>query len=159
MRYQAEAITEAARELGMSDVLVALPAAEAADLRRRADAHFLVPGDDWWWERVRNGYSYWSLSPGWNPMDVIAELCVDAPVWLMPLEDMDPGVFRAPMPHAVDILRFGIISEVAVVAENLDWMVMVNHHSGVFGAGDRVTARLRALKRKPGGHGGAIERH
>ena len=152
---RASEIKEAAIELGMDEVLVELPATEAAELRARVQNRFLIDGLDWWWERLKSGRSLWMGSRGWNPMDVISELCIEDSVWLMPIYDDNGEVFSAPMPWVVDILRGSSLDEFAVVASDLSWIVMVNHHDTVFGAGDRVISHLERLERRPGGGQGA----
>ena len=77
-------------------------------------------------------------------------------VWLMPIYDDNGEVFRAAMPCIVDILRHSALDEVAVVADDLSWMIMINHHNTFFGAGERVIARVERLMRMRGGKGERI---
>jgi hypothetical protein len=152
-------IAQAARDVGILGELIELVAPEAAAQRRRIEEAFLHPSLAWWWERLKSGRSYWNETPGWNPVDVIADLSVDGPVWLLPVYDDKGEVFRAPMPRVVDILRHSRIDEFAVVADDLSWILMINHHDALFGAGERVTSRFEALERRPGGKGGPTPKH
>lgn len=150
-------LTEAADELGIRELLTELPKHEAAAMRQRIEETFLVvPSYDWWWERMKAGRSFWSDAPGWNPTNVIAAFAASGPVWLMPIYDDKGEVFRAALPVVVDILRKSRLSEIAVVADDLSWMLIVNHHNAVFGAGERVTQHLAALEQRQGGNGGAL---
>jgi len=152
-------ITQAARELGIAAELIELAPPEAAGQRRRIEEAFLHPSLWWWWERLKSGRSFWSETPGWKPLDVIAQLCVPGPVWLLPVYDDKGEVFRAPMPRVVEILRRSRLDEFAVVADDLSWIMMINHHDALFGAGARVTSHFEALERQPGGRGGPVPQH
>ncbi len=151
-------ITKAASELGVSELLTELPKAEATELRQRIEAAFLVPSCDWWWERMKSGRSYWSETPGWKAIDVVAAFSATGPVWLMPVHDDKGEVFRVAMPVAVDILRQSKLDEFALVAGDLSWMLIINHHDAVFGAGERAIQHLLMLEQRAGGMGGPTTR-
>ena len=146
-------ITKAASELGVSELLTELPKAEATELRQRIEGTFLVPSYDWWWERMKSGRSYWSETPGWSPYNVLGAFSASGPVWLMPVYDDKGEVFRAAMPIAIDILRKSKFDEFALVADDLSWMLIVNHHDAVFGSGARAIEHLLALEQRAGGKG------
>lgn len=152
-------ITEAADELGVRELLTELPKDEAASMRQRIEETFLVtPSYDWWWERLKDGRSHWSEAPGWQAIDVVAAFSASGPVWLLPVYDDKGEVFRVAMPVAIDILRKSNLSEVALVADDLSWILMINHHDAVFGAGERAIDHLVALEQRAGGQGGPVVR-
>lgn len=152
-------IAEAADELGVTDLLTELPKDEAAAMRKRIEETFLVtPSYDWWWERLKEGRSFWSETPGWKAIDVIDAFSASGPVWLLPVYDDKGEVFRVAMPLAVNILRRSKLSEYALVADDLSWILIVNHHDAVFGAGERAIEHLLALEQRAGGQGGAVVR-
>lgn len=152
-------ITEAADQLGVRELLTELPKEEAAVMRRRIEDTFLVvPSYDWWWERLKDGRNHWSEAPGWKAIDVIAAFSASSPVWLLPVYDEKGEVFRVTMPVAVNILRQSKLDEVAFVADDLSWMLIINHHDAVFGAGPRAIEHLLALEQRAGGRGGAVQR-
>jgi hypothetical protein len=155
----ANRIKEAARDLGMTGALVQLSAADAAEARRRTEEQFLYPGLEWWFERLKSGRSFWGTSRGWNPVDEIAEMVVDAPVWLLPVYDDNGEVFLARMPCFIDILRRTSLDEYALVPPDLSWLLMVNHHDCLYGVGERVEAHLSRIKRRPGGNGVVVKNY
>lgn len=155
----ANRIKQAARDLGMTEAVVALSAADAAEARRRTEEQFLYPGLEWWSERLKSGRSFWSTARGRHPVDEIAEMVVDAPVWLIPVYDDDGAVFLARMPVFVDILRFDHLDEYALVPPDLSWLLMVNHHECLYGVGERIEPHLSRIKRRPGGNGAVVENY
>jgi hypothetical protein len=155
----ASRIKQAARDLGMTEAIVALPAADAAEARRRVEEQFLYPGLEWWFERLKAGRSFWSTSRGWYPVQEIAEMCVDAPVWLIPVYDDNGEVFQARMPVLVDILHDSNLDEFVLAPPDLSWLLMVNHHNCLYGVGERVEAHLARIKRRPGGNGAVVQNY
>lgn len=155
----ASRIKEAARDLGMTEAVVALSAADAAEARRRTEEKFLYPGLEWWFERLKSGRSFWSTSRGQHPVDEIAEMVVDAPVWLMPVYDDNGEVFLARMPYFVDILRHTSLDEYVLVPPDLAWFLMVNHHENLYGVGERVEPHFRQIKRRPGANGAVVKNY
>ena len=148
-------IRQAARDLGLTGALVDLPAAEAAEMRRRILAHFVYDPLDWWWTQLKSGRNYWNTSKGWHPLHDIAEMCVDEPVWLAP-NDPFGELFEARMPVFLDLLKKSLIDEYALVSRDLAWMLIVNHHDVLYGSGERVTDHLLRIAERPGSEGGAL---
>lgn len=152
-------ITEAADELGVGDLVTELPKDDAAATRRRIEETFLVTNYDWWWERLKSGYSFWSEAPSWKAIDAVAAFSGSGPVWLLPVYDDKGEVFRVAWPIAIDILRKSNLDEFALVADDLAWMLIINHHNGVFGSGARAIAHLKALEQRPDGQGAPTPRN
>jgi hypothetical protein len=145
----------AARDLGLTGALIDLPAAEAAEKRRRITAHFVYDPLDWWWAQLKSGRNYWNTSKGWHPLHDIAEMCVDEPVWLAPIDDLGE-LFEARMPVFLDLLKKSFIDEYALVSRDLAWLLIVNHHDVLYGSGERVTDHLLRIGQRPGSNGGAL---
>ena len=145
-------LRRAARELGLTGALFDLPAADAADVRRRVTAHFVYDPLDWWWQQLKSGRVYWNTSQGWDPLDEIAEMCVDEPVWLLP-NDPFGEAFEARMPVFVELLKKSRIDEYALVSRDLAWLLIVNHHDVLYGSGERVTEHMLRIEQRPGSKG------
>ena len=148
-------IRSAARDLGLTEALVDLPAAEAAEKRRRIVEHFIHPDESWWWDQLKSGRNYWNTSKGWHPLNDIAEMCVDEPVWLAPIDPFGE-VFEARMPVFVELLKKSLIDEYALVSRDLAWLLIVNHHDVLYGSGERVTDHLLRIAQRPGSAGGTL---
>ena len=143
----------AARDLGLTGALVDLPAAEAAEKRRRITAHFVYDPLDWWWDQLKSGRNYWNTSKGWHPLNDIAEMCVDEPVWLAPIDPFGE-VFEARMPVFLELLKKSFIDEYALVSRDLAWMLIATtmmsctgraHASRTICCGSRSGPAVRAV--------------
>jgi hypothetical protein len=124
------------------------------------------PSNNNFYIQAWNGGSSGSMRPlvlehvaRWYPVAEIAEMLVDAPVWLIPVYDDSGEVFQARMPVFVDILHDSHLDEFVLVPPDLSWLLMVNHHNCLYGVGARVEPHLARIKRRAGGNGAVVKNY
>jgi hypothetical protein len=144
-------IRAAIDELGLSsDKVAELSADEALACRARIEEKFMSPGYDWWWERLKSGVAFWEENAGPGVMAELREVCPDVPAWFLPVYQDHGEVFRARPTTAIAVLNNCRGMEFAIVAEDLSWIVILNHHDVVYGVGEPIASRLMALVARPG---------
>lgn len=150
-----EAIAEL--KLGVEQVYELSPE-EALERQIEIETRFLLPGLDWWFERLKSGTAFWGK--GYRLFDerAVRRLCPAVDCFLLPIYDDDGEVFRTTTPVAARILAVSGYYEVALVAADLSWILIENHHQSLYGCGEPIETTLRALLDEPGNNGGPFIR-
>ena len=154
-----KSIRSAIAELSLfSERILELPPKEAAEVRDSAERKFLLPGNGWWWERMRTGISFWFSEPEWGGYIAVPYLCPDSPAWFFPVYNDEGEVFRKYPSTIAAILEHTRDDEYALVDVNLNWLVVENHHNVLFGSGEPVVSRLSEWLQRPGSNGEGFDR-
>lgn len=153
-----ESIRRAIADLSLSSDIFELASNEAATVIDRIERKFLIPGNDWWWERLKTGMSFWFSDPKWGAYIAIPYLCPDSPAWFLPVYNDEGEVFRGRPTVIAKVLEYTRDDEYAVVDTNLEWIVVENHHNVLFGSGEPVRSRLSEWLQRPGSNGEAFDR-
>jgi len=134
-----------------------LPPLEAAVIRDSVERKFLTPGNDWWWERLNSGTSFWFSDRRWGGHIAIPYLCPDTPAWFFPVYNDEGEVFSGRPTAIAKILEHTRDNEYALADVNLNWLLIENHHSVIFGSGEPIVSRLSEWLQRAGCGGGALE--
>ena len=154
-----ESIRRAIADLSLSsESIIELAPNEASTVIESIERKFLIPGNEWWWERLTIGMSFWFSDPEWTGFIAIPYLCPDSPAWFLPVYNDEGEVFRARPKVIAKVLEHTRDDEYAIVDTNLEWIVIENHHNVLFGSGEPVVSRLSEWLQRAGSNGGAFDR-
>lgn len=127
--------------------MILLEGAEGADILTQIMDRFLIARDAaWWWEVLKVPCR---TLPG-KSLEDVPGICPDpgAEVYLVPCDSWPLEVYRTTPHSAARVLGECPCMEYAVVAADLSWMIIENHHGAFFVAGD--FAQLHLAGSKPG---------
>ncbi len=114
--------------------MIRLPDEEQPDVLRQIMDRFLFASDAaWWWEVLNEP----SLTLGGHSVSDIPKVCPDphAPIYFVPCDTRPLVVYRT-TPHSTELtLNECPFFEYALVALDLSWMIIENHHGAFIVAG------------------------
>ncbi|MAS93355.1 MAG: hypothetical protein CMO55_09185 [Verrucomicrobiales bacterium] len=129
-------ITGAKERLGgLKLIFDLLPDHEQESLLLRIKARFLeIPSPRWWWEHLKLPQR---TLEGVTAMD-LPVVCPDreAVVWLIPCDEKNELIYQTTPVSAKEVLGECFLFEYAIVAEDLAWLMIENHHGEFVVTGD-----------------------
>jgi hypothetical protein len=110
---------------------------EAAEIALRTEEKFLVPGEGWWWERIREPYSaaHFEDDRAFEHLPGLAP-AADAPCHLLvDVGENEPAAYALTPRLASRVLAECLFMEYYLVGSECEWLLCENHHGLVIAAG------------------------
>ena len=121
---------------------------DAAKVVEQAEARFTTaPGHRWWWEVLREDLPFQTCNVRAEDFGLVGIVCPDAPAWLLVSDDSDQPwpVYEAHPSDVARILEESPFFEFVIVAKDMTWLVLENHHNVFIAVGEPVATNLRKV--------------
>lgn len=122
--------------------IIELPENKAEKIRKAVQATFLDTSDpQWWWEHLIGDEWSEEIEDAWKHL---SSVCPEEKVWFIPLEEHGSAVYETTPDIVSKVLGESPAFEYALVGQNLDWILIENHHNYLIGCGHAVQNKLTA---------------